>query len=622
MFSGYRSYQVDKEWKNDVPYIFLASSFNDIEKETKRLVIIEHATNAFRAVIHNDPSSLFHTISLMTNTIAAVHEGFELGIGDAIIVKTLTETYMKSTETVRKDLKSLGDLGKVAESYAGAQATFVKPSPLTATHVYNTFRQIATTSGKDSMFTKRVLIKKLLLSASKLETLYLVRALQGKMRIGMAEQSILTAIAYAYVMSNPGNIFDTKMTGKLSTAVEQVKQAFCELPDYGELVKTLMETGDLNRSFIKPGVPVKPMLAKPTNGVTEVMDRMLKSGRFTCDFKYDGMRAQIHMKEDGTVSVFSRNMESMTSSYPDVVNSIPSTLSNNTKSFIIDTEAVAVDGDGNILPFQVLSTRKRKDASTDEIKVKVCIYAFDILYYNGESTLKKTLAQRRDILYTAFSQVGNSFKFATSMNPSTEEEIAEMLNHAVLSKTEGLMVKSLDDNSSYEPSKRSLNWLKLKKDYLAGMGDSCDLVPIAGYTGRGKRTGVYGAYLLAVYDPDEEVFQSVCKIGTGFSDEDLIQLSDSLTPHIVPQKPSDYYVADVPSLKPDVWFSPTQVWEVLSADLSISPVHMAGHGIVDPDKGIALRFPRFIKVRTDKNITDATTNLSIVDMYQSQASVN
>lgn len=364
------------------------------------------------------------------------------------------------------------------------------------------------------------------------------------------------------------------------------------------------------------------MLAKPTNGVTEVMDRMLKSGRFTCDFKYDGMRAQIHMKEDGTVSVFSRNMESMTSSYPDVVNSIPSTLSNNTKSFIIDTEAVAVDGDGNILPFQVLSTRKRKDASTDEIKVKVCIYAFDILYYNGESTLKKTLAQRRDILYTAFSQVGNSFKFATSMNPSTEEEIAEMLNHAVLSKTEGLMVKSLDDNSSYEPSKRSLNWLKLKKDYLAGMGDSCDLVPIAGYTGRGKRTGVYGAYLLAVYDPDEEVFQSVCKIGTGFSDEDLIQLSNSLTPHIVPQKPSDYYVADVPSLKPDVWFSPTQIWEVLSADLSISPVHMAGHGIVDPDKGIALRFPRFIKVRTDKNITDATTNLSIVDMYQSQASVN
>ncbi|AET42488.1 DNA ligase [Emiliania huxleyi virus 202] len=622
MFSGYRSYQVDKEWKNDVPYIFLASSFHDIEKETKRLVIIEHATNAFRAVMHNAPSSLFHTISLMTNTIAAVHEGFELGIGDAIIVKTLTETYMKTTETVRKDLKSLGDLGKVAASYSGAHATFVKPSPLSASHVYNTFRQIATTSGKDSMFTKRVMIKKLLLSASKLETLYLVRALQGKMRIGMAEQSILTAIAYAHVMSNPDNIFDTKMASKLSTAVEQVKQAFCELPDYGELVKTLMKTGDLKRSFIKPGVPVKPMLAKPTNGVTEVMDRMLKSGRFTCDFKYDGMRAQIHMKEDGTISVFSRNMESMTTSYPDVVNIIPSTLSPNTKSFIIDTEAVAVDVDGNILPFQILSTRKRKDAESDEIKVKVCIYAFDILYYNGESTLKNTLSQRRDILYNAFVPTGHQFKFATSMDPSTEEEVADMLNQAVQAKTEGLMVKSLDDNSSYEPSKRSLNWLKLKKDYLAGMGDSCDLVPIAGYHGRGKRTGVYGAYLLAVYDPYEEVFQSVCKIGTGFSDEDLIQLSDSLNPHRVDQKPNDYCVAETPSLKPDVWFIPTQVWEVLSADLSISPVHMAGHGIVDPSKGIALRFPRFIRVRKDKNITDATTNTMIVDMYQSQASVN
>jgi len=622
MFSGYRSYQIDKEWKGDVPYIFLASVFSDIEKESKRLVIIEHATNAFRAVIHNAPGSLFHTISLVTNTIAAVHEGFELGIGDALIVKTLTETYMKSTDVVRKDLKSLGDLGKVAQSYAGAQSTFVKPVQLTVSNLYDTFRQIAITSGKDSMTTKRVLIKKLLLSASKIETLYIVRALQGKMRIGMAEQSILTAIAYAHVMSNPDNIFDTKMAGKLSTAVEQVKQAFCELPDYGELVKTLMKTGDLKRSFIKPGMPVKPMLAKPTNGVTEVMDRMLKSGRFTCDFKYDGMRAQIHMKEDGTISVFSRNMESMTSSYPDVVNIIPSTLSVHTKSFIIDTEAVAVDTDGNILPFQVLSTRKRKDAESDDIKVKVCIYAFDILYYNGESTLKKTLSQRRDILYNAFVPYGHQFKFATSMDPSTEEEVADMLNQAVQSKTEGLMVKSLDDNSSYEPSKRSLNWLKLKKDYLAGMGDSCDLVPIAGYYGRGKRTGVYGSYLLAVYDQDEEVFQSICKIGTGFSDEDLIQLSDSLNPHRVEQKPNDYCVAEIPSLKPDVWFSPTQVWEVLSADLSISPVHMAGHGIVDPSKGIALRFPRFIRVRKDKNITDATTNMMIAEMYQSQASVN
>ena len=621
MYNGYRSFNTTREWNVDVPYSFLASTFDLIEKETKRLVIIEHATNAFRTVIQTVPDQLFYTICLMTNTIGAVHEGYELGIGDAVIVKTLTETYSKTTEMVRKDLKTLGDLGKVAQSYTGKQSLFVKPTALTAKAVYNTFRQIAITTGKDSVTTKRVLIKKLLLAADSTETLYIIRAIQGKMRIGMADQSVLTAIAYAHVMSNPSNHFDTKMASKLSTAVDQVKQAFCELPDYGKLVKTLLDTGSLDRSFIQPGTPVKPMLAKPTTGVSEVLDRMLKSGRFTCDFKYDGMRAQIHLTDDGTVHIFSRNMENMTSSYPDVTKTIPEAISSTTKSFIIDTEAVAVDSNGTILPFQVLSTRKRKDADSDDIKVKVCIYAFDILYHNGESVLKKTLAERRALLYSAFNVLDHRFKFATNMDPQTEEEIADMLNQAVHSKTEGLMVKSLDSNSSYEPSKRSLNWLKLKKDYISGMGDSCDLVPIAGYYGKGKRTGVYGAYLLAVYDPDEEVYQSVCKIGTGFSDEDLISLANNLNSHISDSKPSDYVVAETPNLKPDVWFHPKQVWEIRAADLSISPVHMAGHGIVDPEKGIALRFPRFIRMRPDKTVVDATTNLAVVEMYQSQSSV-
>ena len=506
MFSGYTSYDTDKEWSTDAPYIFLATAFNNIEAETKRLVIIEHATNTFRAIIKNAPNDLFYAVCLMTNTIGAVHEGFELGIGDALLIKTLTETYSKSTAVVRADLKTLGDIGKVAQSYSGKQSTFIKPKQLTVGAVYMGFRQIATTSGKDAMGAKRLLIRKLLLAANEIETLYIVRALQGKMRIGMAEQSVLTAIAYAHVMSDPDIIFGTKLPSKLAVAVSQVKQAFCELPDYGELVKTLTVTGDLSRSFIRPGIPVKPMLAKPTNGVTEVMDRMLKSGRFTCDFKYDGMRAQIHMKEDGSFDIFSRNMESMTTSYPDVINAIPNAINQGTTSFIIDTEAVAVDDGGNILPFQVLSTRKRKDANSNEIKVKVCIYAFDILFHNGTSVLKNTLSERRELLYSSFHEHNNEFKFATSMNPTSEDEISDMLNQAVLNKTEGLMVKSLDNNSTYEPSKRSLNWLKLKKDYLNGMGDTCDLVPIAGYYGKGKRTGVFGAYLLAVYNPDEEVF--------------------------------------------------------------------------------------------------------------------
>lgn len=200
-------------------------------------------------------------------------------------------------------------------------------------------------------------------------------------------------------------------------------------------------------------------------------------------------------------------------------------------------------------------------------------------------------------------------------------KIEEFLDLAVKGKCEGLMVKTLDVNADYEPSRRSLNWLKLKKDYLEGVGDSFDLVPIGAYYGKGKRTGVYGAYLLACYDPCCEQFQSVCKIGTGFSEEDLEKLAEGLNQHIMPQKCSQYNVTDM--LECDVWFDAVQVWEVKAADLSKSSVHRgAVDKTGDPGRGIGLRFPRFEKVRDDKNADQATTSDQILDMYYAQESVD
>ena len=185
------------------------------------------------------------------------------------------------------------------------------------------------------------------------------------------------------------------------------------------------------------------------------------------------------------------------------------------------------------------------------------------------------------------------------------------------------MVKTLDVDATYEPSKRSLNWLKVKKDYLAGMTDSCDLVPIGAYYGKGKRTGVYGAYLLACYNPEEECYESVCKIGTGFSDEALQTLHGALKEKAIDQPRKYYRVPDwADAQMPDVWFEACQVWEVLAADLSISPVHMAAAGLVDPDKGIALRFPRYLRTRDDKGCEDATSSEQIAQMYNDQAVIS
>jgi DNA ligase-1 len=180
------------------------------------------------------------------------------------------------------------------------------------------------------------------------------------------------------------------------------------------------------------------------------------------------------------------------------------------------------------------------------------------------------------------------------------------------------MVKTMAD--VYEPSRRSLNWLKLKKDYLEGLGDSFDLVPLGAYYGRGKRTGVYGAYLLACYDEESEEYQSVCKIGTGFSDEDLQTLSAELNTHKLEEKSSQYNVSDV--LECDVWFDAVQVWEVKAADLSRSSAHRGAIGRAgEAGRGIGLRFPRFERVRDDKRPEQATSSDQVLEIYYNQDAV-
>ncbi|KAG8770643.1 hypothetical protein FRC12_004146 [Ceratobasidium sp. 428] len=637
--------EVDFGWKDGetVPYAALAQAFSLIEATTKRLEITAiltaflclvirratakpgHGAEAGKGKESTGYQDVLQCVYLCINRLAPDYTGVELGIGESLLVKAISESTGRKTDVIKEELKEEGDLGLVAMKSRAAQKTLFKPKPLTLPTVFKNLMDIAQMSGNQSQQKKVNVITKLLAACQPdhSEAKYIIRSLEGKLRIRLAERTVLVALAQACVLAE--NFKDVnkwskeELGAKCDEGAEILKSVFSEIPSYDIVIPALLSDGMeklRKKCKLTPGIPLKPMLAKPTKAIGEVLDKF-ENTKFTCEYKYDGERAQVHKLEDGSVAVFSRNSEDMSKKYPDLVEQLPRCIKENTRSFVLDAEAVAIDKTTKkLLPFQELSRRKRKDVKIEDIQVRVCLFGFDLLYLNGESLLKHSLQERRELLRKHFQEVDCEFAFAKSSDGETVEEIQGFLEESVKDGCEGLMVKTLTGEPSfYEPSRRSVNWLKLKKDYLAGIGDSLDLVVVGAYYGKGKRTNVYGAFLLACYDPDAEEYQTICKIGTGFSEE-------ALTAHYTQLKPFELNKPrgniKVGGAKPDVWFDPKVVWEVLAADLSLSPIYEAARGLVD-DRGISLRFPRFIRVREDKSADDATEPSQIAEMYERQS---
>jgi len=616
--------------EDEMPYIALAQTLKTIEETPGRLMKIEALCNFFRSVIVLSPEQLTSCVYLFLNKIAPTYEGIELGIGDFILKSVVKDVCGKSLKQINKDMEELGDIGLVTEKGKQSQRLLVSPAKLTIKRVFSTLKKIATTTGGSSRDLKIKLIRGMINSCKGCETRYIMRSLSGKLRIQMGEKSVLPALTKAILMTPPAqeyppkilNAMDETTPAKFKNLVETknqiVKNANCEMPNYEVLISTMLKYGiDELPKYCKltPGIPLYPMLAQPSKGIRLVTEKF-GDCQFTCEYKYDGERAQIHVCDDGKIKIFSRNMENNTTKYPDIISRMPNVMQEGVKSCIIDSEAVAWDkNEKTILPFQILTTRKRKDAKQSEIKVQVCIYAFDLLYLNGKSLTKEPLRKRRQLLRENFKETEGEFVFAASKDTNDVEEIQNLIDESVKGNCEGLMVKTLDKDATYEIAIRSNNWLKLKKDYLDGVGDTLDLVVIGGARGKGRRTGTFGNYLLACYDDENEEYQVITKIGTGFSDQDLEDQAKFLKNHII-EKPKSYYRLN--GISADVWFEPIQVWEVKAADFSISPIYTAASGIVDPNKGISMRFPRFIRIRDDKKPEQATTSEQVADFYNKQ----
>ena len=514
---------------------------------------------------------------LCSSTFAPEYKGLELGVGDTMIIKAISMAFGSNIGTVKKQHVEIGDLGKVAQELRGKMRTLgglVKPKPLTAGHVLSTYKNICGTKGT----VKLNLIIELLVSANPLEVRYIVRGLQGNLRCKMGVQTVLIALALA---SNKDQEF--------------VKKCYNRRPVLPDLIQALINE-TLDEYDLELGIPVRPMLAVPTKEIPTINEFVL------CEYKYDGERAQFHGMPNGSIRCFSRNMEDTTEKFPDAIEQVRQAV-NSARNFIVDTEIVAWDTKtSTILPFQVLANRPRKNVSLDDIKIPVMVVIFDLLYLDDESHLESSTFNRIMELQESFESIPGKCILAQGYFGG---DVNEHMKEAIEAKCEGLMIKELSE--PYEPSKRSTKWNKLKKDYLSTVGDTLDLVPVGAFYGQGGRSGVYGAYFLAVYNEDEDEYVGVCKIGTGFSNEQLEnfykQFSSVGTSTI---KPS-WLTANVDC---DIWFEfPTQVWEVKAADYTISPTYAAG---------VSLRFPRLIRVRHDLDPKNATTTEQLVTLYQKQ----
>ncbi|CUS15018.1 unnamed protein product [Tuber aestivum] len=625
------------------PYAALVTTFSLLESTTKRLEKISHTSRFLRQVLRLSPNELLLVIHLMINKLAADFEGVEMGIGESLLMKAIGESCGRSLERIREDQRECGDLGLVAMKSRNKQQTLFAPQPLTIAVVHRGLLDIARTKGEGGQGRKVSAIRKLLAAAKGDEAKFLIRGLEGKLRLGLAERTVLVSLSSAMITHEQELSGKIPTTAMLDQSEINLRNVYSELPSYEIIIPAMMEHGIMKvkeHCKLQPGVPVKPMLAKPTKTISEVLDRF-ENQRFTCEYKYDGERAQIHYVSPKSsieyppatlggkpiknlAKVFSRNSEDLSGKYPDILAAMNKWVRPEVESFVLDCEAVGWDETNNrLLPFQMLQTRKKKDVALADVKIRVCVHAFDLLFLNGEPIVRESLDDRRKLMHETFTEVPNQFVFARYMDSSDLEEIRLFLDQSVKDSCEGLMVKMMDGTESfYEPSQRSRNWLKIKKDYIDKLGDSLDLVVIGAYWGRGKRTSVYGSFLLACYNLATQNYESVCNIGTGFSESQLEEFHETLHPLEIDRAKPFYDHPSGNAGKPDVWFEPKILWEVKAADLTLSPRYKAASGLAGHrDKGVSLRFPRFIGPRTDKTGDDATSSNQIAEMYLRQDQV-
>jgi DNA ligase-1 len=579
-------------------YAKLAEAFDEIEATSKRL---EMTSLLVKLIQDTERDAIGKVVYLLQGKLYPDYVGVELGVAEKLLIKSVAQVAGKSEKQVEADFKKSGDLGLTVEKLLEkkSQVTLVK-RPLTVDTVYDTFDKIAHATGSGSVDTKIRLLTSLLNDASPKEGKFIARMAVGKLRLGVADMTVLDALAIAYCGDK--------------SAREPIERAYNLSSDLGHVATVVAKDGlaGVRKFKITIGRPIRPMLCERLPSAKEILEKL--GGVGAAEYKYDGLRVQAHITPK-EIHLFSRRLENITDQFPDVARLLQKSLK--AREVIVEGECVAVDlQTGEMLPFQVISQRRGRKYEIKRMseEIPVTVFLFDLLYLDGDDQTGKPYLERRKGLLK-ITQPSEHVKVAEETEARDPDRLEALMDAAVAAGCEGLVIKNTSDQSVYQAGARGWLWIKYKRSYKAQVQDTFDLVPVGAFAGRGRRAGSYGALLMAVYNEKSEVFETLCKLGSGFKDEDLAILPKMMKPYLTRQR----HPRVNSLMQPDFWFVPSMVLEVAADEITLSPMHTCGWEQIRPGSGLALRFPRFTgSWRKDKSPEDATTSQEAVEMYKRQ----
>lgn len=534
-----------------------------------------------------DKEEIDKIVYLVLGQLAPNYKGVVLNLAEKMMYRSIAKAYDKSTEDIGKAFKQKGDLGDVAQDLNKN-----KDSKLSVTEVYEKLIEISRSGGEGSQEDKVLKMAELLKDLDSLSSRFVARIPVGRLRLGFSDMTILDALSF--------------MVKGDKSARHEIENAFNVMVDPGLIAKLLKQKGLSGISHIEsvPGIPIRPSLAERLPSAEKILEKV--GSPLAVEPKYDGFRAQVHIfKEDGKkkVSIFSRNLESTTLMFPELVEAA---LKIDVDNAIFDGEAIAYDSKNNkFLPFQETIQRKRKHGIEEAAKKSpLRLFVFDILFKNGKSLLEIPFSERRKILLQTIPSQSKTIEVTRQEIVDDADTIRDFIKKFLGEGLEGALIKKID--AEYKTGARGYHWVKYKKTTVEGVADTIDCVVMGINKGKGKRVGFgAGAFLVGVVDAGK--IKTVSKIGTGLTDEQWRELDKRSKDLMAKEMPEEYEIPK--NLTPDIWCKPSLVVEILADEITKSPLHSAG---------FALRFPRLINFRDDKSVKEATTTKELTHLFKMQ----